>query len=603
MLTGQYDVSRTGANLKEATLRVSNVNAAQFGKLFTRLVDGQIYAQPLYVANLRIPGQGVHNVLFVATMNNSIYAFDADDPALSGPLWHVNLGPAIPITGVINGSIGILSTPVIDLESQTLFAAAQTLVNQTQTLRLHALDLSTGLEKNNGPVTVAASVPGKGYDNRNGIVTLSFANTRQIQRPALLLANGLVYLGLGSYGDIDYYHGWLLAYFAANLAFPPAVFNATPNGGEGAIWQSGGGPAADDAGNVYVISGNGSFDRTADFGESFIKLSGGGLHLLDFFTPNDWASLNPSDLDFGNSGPMLIPGTNLAVGADKQGQVYAVDRNHMGGLETSIASAQIFTASTGGINGQAFWNRSPNPLLYVWGWNDVLKSYALANGRFESAPVSQGSYTANFPGGMMTVSADGSTVGTGIVWALTSPQDALRVSVPGTLRAFDAGNLSHELWDSDQNQARDQLGSLSKFTAPTVVNGKVYAATFSNQVAVYGLLCGSDVTDAVRVASRAFQFEPGQQVQQSVTITNTASQAIAGPLFLVLDSLSHGAVLKNAAGATSCAAPAGSPYVAVPLPGPWLEPGSSATLTLVFTDPANAAIGYKVRVLAGGIQR
>jgi hypothetical protein len=501
VLTSQYDQGRTGANLAETVLNTANVNARQFGKLFERHVDGYIYAQPLYVAGLEMPGHGRRNVVFVATMHDSVYAFDADDPLAIRPYWKVSLGKPVPIEGNIEPEIGILSSPVIDPVTATLYAAAVRSESSRPVLELHALDLATGKEKFGGPAAIHASAAGTGYDSEEGRVALRFDPSFQVQRAGLLLLNQVVYLALGGYGDRDPYHGWLIGYRADDLRQRVDVFNTTPDGSRGGIWQSGGAPAADAEGNIYVTTANGHADGLRDFGASFLRLSTRkGLDVADWYTPENWQELDEKDWDLGTTSPLLIPGTNLLAGGSKVGRVYVLDRRRLGHGPTNaggiVQSLQATTPCQGtcsafweasGINRMAWWDRGADPMLYVWGWQDVLRAYRFRDGLFETRPVSTGSVRAHFPGGVMTVSADQGRPGTGIVWATTTAQNSLYSVELGTLRAFDAGDVSRELWNSDQKPEWDSLGYFAKFAQSIVVNGKVYVPTSSNRLVVYGL--------------------------------------------------------------------------------------------------------------------
>jgi hypothetical protein len=349
--TYHNDNARTGQNLNETILTPANVNSTQFGLLFIApTIDGYVYAQPLYLSNVTLPGQGAHNVVFVATEHDSVYAFDAD--TYGSPLWHVNFlssgGTTVVSTvpnsdlgtGDIVPEIGITGTPVIDPKTGTLYLVAKTKettgTTSTYVQRLHALDVTTGQECPGSPVVIQASVPGTGLGNSNG--TLAFNALRENQRPALLLLNGIVYIAWASHGDIDPYHGWLIGYNATTLQ-QVAVFNTTPNGTRGGIWQGGGGPAADSSGNIYFMTGNGTFSAPnlgtgIDYGDSFLKLStSGGLSVLDWFTPYNESTLEQGDADLGAGGVLLLPdsvGSNahqhLMVGSGKQGTIYLVDR-------------------------------------------------------------------------------------------------------------------------------------------------------------------------------------------------------------------------------------------------------------------------------------
>jgi len=504
VLTQHNDIARTGANLNETILNCSNVKASQFGKLFSRSVDGQIYAQPLYVPGVSIADNGIHNVVYVATMNNSVYAFDADDPNASKPLWKVNLGPPVPYQDTvaagapsnINPLIGITSTPVIEPLTETIYCVAKTKENSSYFQRLHALDITSGHEKFGGPVLIQATVSGTGEGSVSG--TLSFNPRRQLNRPALLYLDGVIYLAFGSHSDFSPYHGWVIAYDATTLQ-RVAVFNSTPTGRRGGIWQAGQGLAADENGYIYFMTGNGSFDYNtggANLGMSFVKLATPDLSVVDWFTPYNVVGLNDGDKDLASAGPLLLPGTNLVVGGGKEQMLHLLNRSNMGHFHAGSNSqiVQNFQATAGHIHGSPIYWNSPNqgPLIYIWSEEDYLKAFKLLNGSaFQTTPVAKSTMAvpAGMPGAMLSLSANQSVAGTAIVWA-SHPYagDAVVKTVPGILRAFDASNISTELWNSKQNAARDDLGNFGKFCPPTVVHGKVYLATFSNQLIVYGLL-------------------------------------------------------------------------------------------------------------------
>ena len=503
VLTQHNDVSRTGANLKETSLNTSNVKASQFGKLFKRSVDGQIYAQPLYVSNVSIPNQGSHNVVYIATMHNSVCAFDADNPDASTPLWQRNLGPSVPEqdvgvdSGDIKIEIGITSTPVIDVSnvsSQTIYCVAKTKENGAYFQRLHALDITTGQPKSGSPVVITASASGTGDASVNG--KISFNPLRHLNRPALLLLNGVIYLAFGSHGDLDPYHAWVLSYNATTLQ-QMAVYNGTANGSRGGIWQGGQGLAADTDGFIYVMIGNGTFDGNTggpDLGMSFIKLNTPGLAVADWFTPYNFDSLNSGDMDLGGSGPLVIPETNLVLGGGKEGFFHLLNRSSMGHFNAGSNNqiVQNFKATAGHIHGSPiYWNGPNGAMIYVWSEQDKLKQFRLANGELQTTPFATSTMKVPYgmPGAMLSLSANGSAAGSGIIWA-SHPYnaDANPATVAGIFRAFDASDVSVELWNSKQNAARDDVGNFAKFCPPTVANGKVYLATFSNQLVVYGRL-------------------------------------------------------------------------------------------------------------------
>jgi hypothetical protein len=496
--TGHNDIARTGQNLREFALTPTTLNQTQFGKAFSCAVDGYVYAQPLYVANLAIPAQGTHNVVFVATEHDSVFAFDADNTAclqlrmtsFANPNAGITTVPSSDVlTDDIVPEIGITGTPVIDAQSSTLYVVAKTKETGSYVQRLHALDIATGAEKFGGPLVIQASVPGTGDGSTGG--NLPFDPLRQNQRAALLLVNGVVYIAFASHGDNDPYHGWVLGYDAATLQ-QVAVFNDTPNGFRGGIWQSGNGPAADSSGNVFVISGNGTFDADAggvDFGDSFLKLKASSLALVDFFTPFNQAFLDPNDLDFGSSGPVLLPDQmvgahpHLILSAGKDGNAYLVDRDNMGRFNATDNSqiVQSIAISPNEIYGApAFWKNN----IYFVAAQDVLKAFQLSGGLLSTTPTSQASTVFGFPGGTPTISANGST--NGIVWVLDN--GAFTTPGPAVLHAYDATNVAVELWNSSQAaNLRDQAGPAVKFTVPTVANGKVYVGG-QGQLTVYGLL-------------------------------------------------------------------------------------------------------------------
>ena len=488
VLTVNYDLNRTSANLSETILQPANVRADTFGMRYAYPVDGQIYAQPLYVSQFNIGGQ-TRNVLYVATMHNTLYAFDADQPPQTALLWSTNAGPSVPNSFYgfddIDPEVGILGTPVIDLGGGNIFFVANTLEAGVCRYSLHALDLATGAEKFGGPVVIAASVKGSATDGVGG--TVSFNAADQLQRPGLLLTNGVVYLAFGSHGDMDPYHGWILGYDASSLK-QVSVFNTTPNGMEGSFWQAGHGIAADDQGNLYAIAANGDYDGVSNWGESFMKLTTqNGMSVTDWFTPYNWANMNQYDAEVGNAGPILVPGTDLLIGGGKLGYVYLLNRSQMG-HETNgdTGAVQSFQVVSFGMFGRALWNRASGPVFYVSGWADPVYAYQLSNGQFVETPLSQTSQSYAQPYLGMAISGDGVNDSNTILWVTTADQTGQ--PVPGTLRAFDANDLSVELWNSDVNAARDSLGTFAKFAIPTVANGKVYVPTFSNQLDVYGLL-------------------------------------------------------------------------------------------------------------------
>ena len=507
VVTYKNDLARTGQNLKETLLTLSNVNATSFGKLRFLSTDGKVDAQPLYLSALTVQG-ATHNVVFVATENDSVYAFDADSGAV---LWHVSLlgigetssGPhgcdqVVPV-------IGITSTPVIDRAAGshgTIYVVAMS-NSGADHQRLHALDLTTGAELLGGPrdITATYRAPGGG--------TRTFDAGQYAERAALLLSRGVIYTSWTSHCDIWPYTGWVIGYAQSNLA-QTAVLNVAPNGtGTGAatagpaIWMSGGGPAADAAGNIYLLTGNGAFETTldangfpnqGDYGNSFLKLStaGGGLSVADYFTMSNEVVESQADLDLGSGGEMLLPdltdSTNtvrhLVVGAGKDGNIYLVNRDAMGKFSPLSDNSQIWQLLThvlGDGNVGGIWSTPAyfNGAVYYGPAGAALKAFTVVNARLSSSPVSQTSGTFGYPGTAPAVSANGT--GNGIVWAHQNTS-------PAVLHAYDASNLAHELYNSSQAAGgRDQFGAGNKFITPMIADGKVFVGTQAG-VAVFGLL-------------------------------------------------------------------------------------------------------------------
>jgi uncharacterized protein (TIGR03437 family) len=509
VLTANYDSYRTNSNLSETTLNPTSVTSTAFGKIGTFPVDGQIYAQPLYISGVQIAGTGQHNVVYVATMHNSVYAFDADAPQSTEPLWTVNLGPSI-LSALFNFTdilpeVGILSTPVIDPTRGVIYVVSDTLANGAPMFSLHALSLADGSEQLNGPVEIAASVSGTGGgSDGNGVLALDAS--LHLQRPGLALANGELYISFGSHADTGNWHGWLISYDASNLQRQTGVFNTTPNGGGASIWQSGRAPAIDDNGDIYVVTGNGDYDGVSSFGESLLHLSSGrrtaqgrnNLSIRDWFAPADWSALNGVDNDFGTTGVILVPGTNLLVTGSKEGILYVVPRNAMGHSQAAWSNMQSVQANPWGMFDMALWNNNIAPIVYLGEPFGAVKAFPMPGGTLSSESTSQFSMSNSFFAGL-AVSADGGKNGTGLVWLTTG--DTTTSQIPGTLHVLDAGNLSNELWNSDMNADRDGLGRFAKFVAPTVANGRVFVPTFSNALVIYGLLNGKQAAAAPQISA------------------------------------------------------------------------------------------------------
>ena len=495
---------RTGNNLLETILTPSNVNSTQFGKLFSKPVDGFVYAQPLYVPNLTIFGK-THNVVFVATMNDSVYAFDADSNSgtNASPLWkasfinppNVTTVPTSDVncTDLITTQIGIIGTPVIDTATNTLYVIVRTKESGAWYQRLHALDITSGGEKFGGPVVIQATVAGTGTGSVNG--SISFNAQIQNQRSALLLQNGDLYIAWASHCDYGSYHGWLMAYDKKTLA-QEAAWLTTPNGSEGAIWESGSGPAGDKLSNTYFATGNGTFDANtsgSDYSQTIVKLgpvSNATFPVLDYFTPYNGPSLDNGDFDIGSGGVLLLPDqtsgphVHLLVQGDKVGNIYLVDRDNMGHFNSQNNNqiVQYLPAvETGLWNSPAWWNNN----VYFGASGDSIKAFSFntATGLLSTTPTSETAKTFAYPGTTPSISANQTT--NAILWAINNA--TYKNSKGAVLYAYDATNLATELYNSNQNASRDDPGPAVKFTVPTIANGKVYVGT-QTQLSVFGLL-------------------------------------------------------------------------------------------------------------------
>ena len=497
------DLSRDGVNAQEYALTTSNVNTTTFGKLFSCTLDAPAYAQPLWMAHLAIAG-GTHNVVFAATSRDSVYAFDADaNPCVT--YWHKQLlgsGETWISSGDvgssdINPDIGIVGTPVIDPATQTLYVVSKSKdagsgcsPSTSCHQRLHALSLVDGSEKMNGPVDISSSISVTGTGDGSSGGTVAFNTLTQNQRPGLALVNGVVYITWASHGDNDPYHGWVIGYAAANLGQAPIVFNDSPNGSRSGIWMSGGAPAADSSNNLYMITGNGTYDGTAssDYGDTFLKLStSGGVSVADWFTPADQSSLEGGDTDFGSGGAAILvdelssPVPHLVIGGGKEGNLFLLNRDNMGKFNATNQVVQTLAFGQAIFATGAFWNNS----FYLAGVSGHLKTYAFntSTGKFNTSAGSQSPTSYGFPGATPAVSATGTA--NGIIWAIDASAYG---SGPAIVHAYDATNLASELWNSSQAAAsRDKAGNAVKFTVPTISNGKVYVGT-STEITVFGLL-------------------------------------------------------------------------------------------------------------------
>jgi hypothetical protein len=504
--TFHYDVARDGLNTKETILTQSNVNSTQFGKVGFDSVDGKVDAQPLYLANVIIGGQ-FHNVLYVATEHDSVYAFDADTGA---QFWKISiLGNGETASddhgcSQITPEIGITSTPVIDRTqgpNGTLFTIGMSKdAGGNYHQRLHALDITSGAEISGSPTEIAATYPGTGDNSKNGNVV--FDPSQYAERAALLLVNGTIYTGWTSHCDNGLYTGWVMGYSETTLQ-QTQLLNVTPNGHEGSIWMSGGGMAADANGFIYILDANGTFDTTldingfptkGDYGNAMLKLSttNGKLAVADYFEMYNGVSESSEDTDLGSGGPLLLPDQtdangmvhHLIVGAGKDKNIYLADRDNLGKFNPATApmDSNIYQQLTGAMAGLVY--SSPayfNGVLYYAADGDTLKAFPFVNAQLATSPSSVSPTTFQHPGPTPTVSSNGTQ--NGIVWALDS-----NLGSPGILHAYDPANLAHELYNSTQAaNGRDSFGNGNKFITPLVVNGKVYVGT-QNGVAVFGLL-------------------------------------------------------------------------------------------------------------------
>ena len=497
--TSQYDNFRTGATLNERILTPQNVNSRQFGKLGAFRVDGAVYAQPLFVPGVEVPGKGMHDVIYVATEHDSVYAFDAYKTN-DAPLWHVSFldkrrNLTVPSEDdvqcpFIRPEVGITSTPVIDLRTGTLYVLARTKIRHGASAdeyfqHLHALAITTGAEKFGGPKLITASAAGNGAGSASGKVV--FDPLKENPRAALTFANNTVYMTWASSCDVDPYHGWVMAYDAKTRA-QKAVLNVNPNGSEAGIWLADTGPAIDAEGNLYVPTGNGTFDANSggpDYGDSVLKLDGSSLAIRDYFTPHDQARISEADSDVGSSGPTLLPDQpgphrHLLLQPTKDSTIYVIDRDNMGKFHRdSDALVQMLKMPGGGYGAIAYWNGH----AYFGASDDYLREYAIKNGQITLSM--QSSTKFENPGATPSISADGKK--NAIVWAIATKTWNGPDTKPAVLYAFDATKLGAPLYTSEQNSQRDRAAMATRFVVPLVVNGHVYFGTRS-EVEVYGLL-------------------------------------------------------------------------------------------------------------------
>lgn len=497
VITYHYDNQRTGQNLNEVTLTPANVNSTKFGKLGEFTVDGKVDAQPLYLSNVSISGNK-KNILYVVTEHGSVYAFDADsiNGMTAASLWKTStLGSGETTSdnrgcGQVSPEIGITATPVIDRTRNAIYVIAMSKNSAGNYFqRLHALDLATGAELFGGPKNITATYPGSGDNSSGGNVV--FDPKQYKERPGLLEINGTIYTTWASHCDIRPYTSWIMAFSASSLA-QTSVLNLVPNGSDGGIWMSGAAPAADVAGNIFFLEGNGTFETTLtaqgfpsnqDCGNCFVKLStSGGLALVDYFTPHNTIAESNADLDLGSGGAIVLPDMKdatgatrrLAVGGGKDSTIYVADRDNMGKFNAN--TDQIYQAIP--MGGQVFSMPAYfNGTVYIAVVGNALKAFPVTNAKLASVPSSQSTHVFSYPGVTPSVSASGAS--NGIVWAIENSG--------AILFAYDATDLTKELYNSNQAaNSRDHFSG-NKFITPIVVNGKVYVGT-PNSVAVFGLL-------------------------------------------------------------------------------------------------------------------
>ncbi len=533
VLTWHNDNSRTGQNLQETILTPANVASSTFGRLATLTVDGKVDAQPLVVPSVTIPDQGVHNVLYVATEHGSLYAFDADTFA---QLQKVSLLGAGEVPSddhactQVTPEIGITATPAIDLQigpHGIIYVIAQSKDSaQHYHHRLHALDLTTLREQLGGPVEIQANFAGGGAEN-------TFDPKVHVERPGLLISNGVVYTSWGSHCDIGAYAGWVLSYNESTLA-QVGVLNLIPNGSDGGIWAAGSGPAVDSNGNVFLLTGNGTFDTSlnfsgfpsrADYGNAFVKIStSGALSVMDYFTMRNTVSESDGDVDLGSGGLMLLPPldngqgklVSLVVGAGKDKNIYVLDQSNMGKFNPAMDS--IYQLMSSALPGGA-WS-SPawfNGTMYYGGVGDSLKAFPFTGGSF--ALASHSANTFAYPGTTPSISANGAA--NGIVWAAENGPVAV-------LHAYLASSVATELYNSNQAASgRDHFGSGNKYIVPTIANGRVYVGT-TNGVGVFGLLAGKPNAPAISSGGIVPLYGTSSSIQPGSWVSIFGSNLITG---------------------------------------------------------------------------
>lgn len=621
--TAHNDNFRSGHNTSETILTAQLVGSGQFGRIMSYLVDGYIYGQPLYVPNVTMPGQGVHNVVYVVTEHDSVYALDADvhTPGGPTPLWQTSfINPPGGITTVspndvncddgVIPEIGITSTPVIDTATNTIYVLAETKENGQFFQRLHALDITTGAEKNGSPTTISATYPGTGDGSSGGILT--FDPLMELNRPGLLLNNGNIYIAWASNCDNSPFHGWIMTYDKTSLQ-QTGVWVTTPNGGLGGVWMGGAGLAADTEGNVFVSSGNGTFDTSGnpvDFGDSIVKLvsNSHGITERDYFTPYDQGNLSDGDEDLGSGGVLLLPrqpGAHLheLIESGKEGTIYVVDRDNMGHYNPDNNSqiVQSVTGQIGGIFGApAYWNNN----VYFAGVSDSLKVFSLTNGLLSSLPTSQSPVSFGYPSPTPSISSNGNSHA--IVWILQT--DAYRNGGSAILYAFDATNVGNQLYSSTDNQVRDNPGGAVKFAVPTIANGRVYVGA-AGQLSVFGVVPPEVSTPVLSPATGTYtsnvvsvtisESTPGAVIYYTTDgSTPTTSSPVYNAPILVMTTTSVKAMA--AASGYSNSNIAAATYTLTTGGGGFLNYGTGFTPTGLVLNGAADFNGTRLRLTHGG---
>ena len=621
--TWRYDLTHAGQNTQETALTLANVNPQSFGKLFSLSVDSTVYAQPLYIPGLTMSDGVVHNVLFVATENDSIYAFDADSKsgANAKPIWQISLltagyGAGAGATAVpwqdtgspdVAPTVGITGTPAINSATNTMYVVANTKENGVYFSRLHAINIINGAEQPNSPVNITATAAGTGAGSSGGQIT--FSPLWENQRAALNYYNGYVYFAYAAHGDLNNWHGWLFAYNASTLQ-QSAALCLTPNDIGGGIWGSGGGMPIDtniSGGRMFVVTGNGArtnppFNANTDFGQSVIafNLANGALTPTDSWTSFNYQTLNTQDWDQAGGTALMLPDQpgahpHMLITAGKEGRITLLNRDSLGGLATGVSSNTNALQDITGVvqQGEGFWSSATywNGNVYLWsggenpGTPNVAMLFKINNGVMSTKPDSESTFTSSYPGVTFSVSSNGTQ--DGIAWAVRA--DQFNTNGPAVLYAFNATDLSDVLYESDTNATRDSAGPANRFSVPVVTNGKVYVAAHG-EVDVYGLL-----NVATTAATPVFNPNGGTfSTSQSVQISSSTPSS---SIFYTVDgstptstSTQYTAPITISTTTTVKAIASAAGY----------SPSSVASATFTFTQPFTLAASSVSAFSAGG---